>query len=69
MPLKLPKSRAEIRRLQTERKRFAVEQARNREEDVSAIIRTMEELSGVTSLVAPLTDGASATAAPRIAAQ
>ena len=28
MPLKLPKSRAEIRRLQTERKRFAVEQAR-----------------------------------------
>src|SRR6266850_561431 len=28
MPLKLPKSRAEIRRIQTERKRFAVEQAR-----------------------------------------
>ncbi|HEY3077230.1 MAG TPA: AMP-binding protein, partial [Burkholderiales bacterium] len=27
MPLKLPKSRAEIRRIQTERKRFAVEQA------------------------------------------
>jgi phenylacetate-CoA ligase len=28
VPLKLPKSRAEIRRIQTERKRFAVEQAR-----------------------------------------
>src|SRR5436190_3236623 len=28
MPLKLPKSRAEIRRIQAERKRFAVEQAR-----------------------------------------
>ena len=28
MPLKLPKSRSEIRRIQAERKRFAVEQAR-----------------------------------------
>src|SRR5947209_5402944 len=28
MPLQLPKSRAEIRRIQAERKRFAVEQAR-----------------------------------------
>jgi hypothetical protein len=44
---------------------FAVEQAKDREEDFSAVIRTMEELAGVNPMSVSSKNGSSAS--PRAA--
>jgi hypothetical protein len=43
---------------------FAVEQAKGREEDFSAIMRTMEELARVNAPTAASTNGSSAESRP-----